>query len=305
MARLKKVLITGAGGFIGKNLAEYLEEKYQTFTPSHKELDLLKDAEVKRFLIKNKIEIVIHCANVGGGRNTVGRENIVYENLKMFFNLARNCHLFEKMISLGSGAEYDVRHYKKNMSEDYFDTFVPSDDYGFSKYICSKYIEKSNNIINLRLFGVYGKYENPYLKFISNAIVKNILNLPIAINQNVYFDYLYINDLVKIITIIINKKTKFKTYNVTIGRVIDLVTISKLINQQSTFKSKIKILHGGLNQQYSANSTRLKLEIGQFKFTNIKTSIAELYSWYQNNINKIDKKKIIEDPYLKYAKAKI
>ena len=305
MKTQKKVLITGAGGFIGKNLAEYLEDKYQISTPSHKVLDLLNEADVKTFLVKNKIEIVIHCANAGGGRDTVGRKNVIYENLKMFFNLARNCHLFEKMISLGSGAEYDMRHYKHKMPEEYFDTFVPSDDYGFSKYICSKYIEKSNNIVNLRLFGVFGKYENPYLKFISNAIVKNIFKQPIKINQNAYFDYLYINDLVKINEILMNKKTKYKTYNVTTEKTIDLLTISKIINQQSAFKSTIKIIHRGLNQEYSAKNARLIQEIGQFQFTNIKTSVVDLFNWYQENIDKIDKKKIIEDPYLKFAKVKI
>lgn len=304
MKTQKKVLITGASGFIGKNLGEHLSGKYQIFTPSHKELDLLNETKVKNFIVKNMIDIVIHCANVGGSRDTVDRKNVLYENLKMFFSLARNSHLFEKMVSLGSGAEYDMRHYKSKMSEEYFDTFVPTDDYGFSKYICSKYTENTNNIVSLRLFGVFGKYENPYVKFISNAIVKNILKLPITINQNVYFDFLYIDDLVRIIEIITSKKTKYKTYNVVSGKTIDLVSIAKLINQQSAFKSKIKILHRGLNQEYNAKNTRLIKEIGQFKFTNIKISISDLYSWYLTNIDKINKKKIIEDPYLKFTKTK-
>ena len=56
----------------------------------------------------------------------------------MFFNLIRNSGLFGKMVYFGSGAEYDNRYYQPRMPEGYFDTHVPADSYGFSKYICAK-----------------------------------------------------------------------------------------------------------------------------------------------------------------------
>jgi hypothetical protein len=54
-------------------------------------------------------------------------------------------------------------------------------------WVTSKYIEKSDSIVQIRIFGTYGEYENYRFKFITNAIVKNLLNLPIIINKNVYF----------------------------------------------------------------------------------------------------------------------
>ena len=72
----------------------------------------------------------------------------------------------------------------------------PLDEYGFYKSITSKYIEKSQRIVQLRIFGAYGEYENYRFKFITNAIVK-IFETSIVINKNVYFDYIYIDDLVK------------------------------------------------------------------------------------------------------------
>ena len=301
---MKRIMITGAGGFIGRNLKEYLQDRYPVLGPPHNKLDLLQEDSVRKYIVQNKVDVIIHCANVGGGRDTVGKENVIYENLRMFFNLTRNSNHFEKMIFFGTGAEYDMRFYKPNMSEDYFDTYIPVDDYGFSKYICSKFIQNSNNIVNLRLFGVFGKYENCYFKFISNAIVKNIFKMPIIINQNVHFDYLYIDDLTTIVEHFINRHNKHKDYNLTRGETIDLLSIANIINEASQFKSKIIIKNKGLNYKYSGSNKRLLNELKSFKFTPIRTAIGQLFSWYQQNINDIDKRKVIKDEYLKYAGVK-
>ena len=259
----KTVLVTGSSGFIGKNIAEYLSEagdKYRVLSPLHRELELSDSAAVKEYFKRNKVDVVIHCANKGGSRKTnydTGKTDVVKNNLNMFFNLASCFGSSSRMIFLGSGAEYAREHYKPRMDEDYFDTYVPSDDYGFSKYVCSKYIEKSENIINLRLFGVFGKYEDFMYRFISNVIVKNLFGLPIVINQNVFFDYLYVNDLNKIISHFIEAKAKFKFYNAVRGESIDLISIAKLINQIADKPSEITVKHPGLNTEYSADNSRL------------------------------------------------
>ena len=89
-----------------------------------------------------------------------------------------------------------------------YEVITPIDEYGFYKSITSKYIEKSEKIIQLRIFACYGKYENYLLKFITNSIVKNLFKLPIIINQNVYFDYMYIDDLIKIVDYFINNDAR-------------------------------------------------------------------------------------------------
>ena len=38
---MKNILITGGSGFIGKNLREQLQGKYNIYAPSHSELELL------------------------------------------------------------------------------------------------------------------------------------------------------------------------------------------------------------------------------------------------------------------------
>lgn len=307
------VLITGGRGFIGKNLVEYLSKKTEgnltLFYPYHSELELLDDEKVYEFVVKKDINVIIHCASVGGSRKTNyndGKTDVAAKNLRMFFNLARCIDKVEKMIHFGTGAEYDMRHYKPKMPEDYFGTYVPEDPYGFSKYVISKYIENSEKIVCLRLFGVFGKYEEYEYKFISNAIVKNLFGLPIIINQNVYFDYLYINDLLRMIECFLdlNRQFKHKIFNAVRGGTIDLLTIAQKINQISEKPSEIIVKNPGLNIEYSASNRRLLSELGDFQYTPIEEALRELFAWYKGKLPEIDRGTIEEDNYIKYCRTK-
>lgn len=309
--RINKInlFITGATGFIGQNLVEYLKEKpeFTLFCPSHKELELLETEKVAQFIKNNKIDIIVNLANVGGSRKTAydqGQTDIVYQNLRIFFNLARCLGQVKLMINIGSGAEYDRRHWQRGMGEDYFDVHVPEDAYGFSKYVCAKYTQQSSKIISLRLFGVFGKHEDYTIKFISNAILKKLFGLPIVIYQNVYFDYLYIDDLVKIIELFIRRRPKGKIYNVATGQRVSLLGLARQINRLPGKPTKIIIENPGLNTEYTANNTKLMAQFPDFAFTPLEKSLEDLYRWYRQGLDLIDPKTLIADRYHRYAKIK-
>jgi len=293
----KKIFITGVNGFIGRNLKEQLEKEYQTHTPSSKELNLLDHSKVEEFLSKHQFDIVIHCATHNATRiSTKDLTKVFYNNLRMFFNLVRCHNTYKKMLYFGSGAEYDSSHYIPKMKEKYFDTHVPINNYGFSKYIMSKYIEKTDNLYDLRLFGCFGKYEDWRIRFISNAICKAIFDLDITIRQNVYFDYLYINDLVQILKWFIEaKKISHKHFNVCTGQTIDLLTLAKKILKISGKRLKIKVGRKGLKGEYSGDNRRLLKTIGQFNFAPIDQAIKELYNWYSENKDLINKNLLLVD----------
>lgn len=126
---------------------------------SSQELDL-KDTEcVEAYLKQHSFDVILHAANCNDTRNSISAYDVLNGNLRMFFNLERCSHYYGKMIYFGSGAEYDRSNNIPNMSEDYFDTSVPKDAYGLSKYIMAKACLNQKNIYELCLFGVYGKYE--------------------------------------------------------------------------------------------------------------------------------------------------
>jgi GDP-L-fucose synthase len=280
MANPKKIFLTGGGGFIGRNITEQIGVKYEILAPSRQELDLLDELAVQKFLSANPVDVVIHAANVGGTRRDAATPDTAKTNIKMFLNLARQLKPGQKMIFLGSGAEYDKRRDLKQVKEEDFGKSIPADEYGFAKYSCSRLIEKTDNIISLRCFGVYGKYEDYTQRFISNAILDVLAHRPINIGQNVWFDYLYVDDLVKIIDYFISHKGKYKFYNAASGQRVDLLTLAGTVEKISGSKQGIVVLRGGLNKEYTADNSRLMEEIPDFQFTSLEQGIGKLFQYY-------------------------
>ena len=279
---MKKILITGGNGFIGRNLKEYLAAEYDIVAPSHMELELCDEKEVKEYLLLHKFDVVIHCANTN---NTRKKDTADYEildkNLRMFFNLKRCSDLFGKMYYFGSGAEYDMGNYIPLMKEEYFGNFVPKDPYGFSKYIMSSSINDADNIFDLRLFGVYGKYEEWERRFISNNIYFSLCNQPVSVNQNRMFDFLYIDDLGKIMKWFIENTPSFKHYNVCTGVPISLLEIAETIKKVCKNPFDIIVKMEGMGKEYSGTNKRLLNEIGGFQFTDYSRGIRVLYEFYR------------------------
>ena len=298
------ILIAGANGFIGKNLTEYLKfnSDYYLYTPISSQLNLINENDVSYYIKNNKIDIIVYAANKGGGRDeNCHISNVLDINLRMSFNILRQSDKVAKIIYLGSGAEYGKHKSIVNAKESDSKT-PPLDEYGLYKFICGKYAENSKNVYHLRIFGVYGKHERYRAGFVSNAIVKNLIGMPIEIIQDVYFDYIYIKDLVKIISYFIEHEGKYKIYNATSGEKINIASLAKIINDVSTYKSEILIKNPGLNFEYTSDNERIRKEIKDIYLTTHSSAISELYKYYLNTIDNINVNDIKSDTFIKLIK---
>lgn len=246
----KRVLIYGASGFIGRNLVEQLSAKYDLLTPSRIQANV-----ESVFPVISNVDVVINLVNAE-------------DNLKVFQNIT---HYYDgKLITIGSGAEYDHSLPIKNVKEN-FDR-KPLDVYGLGKYYISKQAEVRKNVIVLRPFGVFGKYEDYSRRFISKAIIGSMIPKPITIYQDCKFSYVWVNDLVKIIDYFIQNKPKYKFYNVG-GHQITLKNIAKQIGSY-------KVLHGGMAPEYTCDDSRVREETGII-YTPFKESLKSLKEYYQ------------------------
>lgn len=291
-----KILLTGGSGFIGRNILEsYLADEHTFYAPRHNELDLLDENAVRGFFSTHDIDIVIHGAVRPGHRNAADRSGQLFHNTRMFFNIARNADRFNKLIFIGSGLVYDLRHYVPKMKEEYFDANVPADEGGFSKYITAKYIEKTDNIVELRIFGVFGRYEDYAIRFISNAICKTLYDLPITIRQNRRFDYIYIEDLMPILDYFIHHNTTCKSYNVTPDHAVELKQLAETVRAVSGKDVPIIIAQDGMGIEYSGDNRRLREEIPSLTFKPLDEAIRELTLWYEKNIHAMNRALLLTD----------
>ncbi len=286
------IFLTGSNGFIGKNIVESeLFQSYELFKPIRSELELSDskavDAYFNRIKAENKnIDYIIHAANIGVMRNLASsQEHCLYENLLAFRNIFQYRSQVKRFIQLGSGAEYDKPLHKPNVSETDIGEYLPQDAYGLSKFFSGNLIENAhnacNNTVNLRIFGVFGAYEDYTVRFISNAIVQSLRGLPIIVNQNAEFDYVYIKDFLKILDYFVQNQAPYSSYNITSGKPMTLVEIAYIVKELTHNKHDVIVKNPIVNQYYTGTNKRL-LEFlpSDFVFTSMSNAIAELIGWY-------------------------
>ena len=286
-----KILITGASGFVGRNVREYLVSKgYDVAAPTSKELNCIDEKEVFEYLSGYYFDVILHFAVYGDGidKSKDGTKSLEY-NLRMFHNFAKYSNLYGKMIYTGSGAEFDKRFPICKVAETDFGKSIPIDQYGLMKYTVNQIIENSSNIYNLRLFGIFGPYEYWKTKYISNLCCKAIKGLPLSLRQNCWFDYLWIEDFCRMLEqFILLEKPQYHSYNAVSGSRIDLYSIAYIVKKISGKELNIYVCKEGYTNEYTADNTRIIKELQGFSFTNIEEAIENLYRWYAKQEKNID-----------------
>lgn len=96
----ERILITGASGFVGRNVKEHFNQlNYDVLAPSSKELNCIDENAVKSYLVNKKVDIVLHFAVYGDGIDkTKDGTKILEYNLRIFLNFAKYSDLYKKMI---------------------------------------------------------------------------------------------------------------------------------------------------------------------------------------------------------------
>ena len=245
-----RILVTGKNGYIGSSL---LNKMHSIFHPKYPnfyigvgrdDFDLTDREETTAFLSKyGYFDVIIHTAICGGSRLKEDDNDVLANNIKMFYNLMANANKFGQLISLGSGAELNW----------------PSDPYGLSKLIIADTISSHSKLNNIRIFGVFDENELD-TRFIKTCL-KNYKNKkPIHIHQNKLFDFIYMDDLVTVIKFIIFNPD-IKTIDACYRESYTLKEIANYINTLDNHNCEVKVNKTYLGYPYVGQFKDYKLDL--------------------------------------------
>jgi len=232
-----RILITGAKGYIGKALISNLQ-KYNVTSISRKDFDL-SDRNKTNDWFKNKyFDIVIHTAAKGGSRLKKDNEDILYQNLLMFYNLYENKNHYKKFIHLGSGAELNY----------------PIDPYGLSKRIIRDIVTKEDNFYNIRIFGIFDSNELDS-RFIKSNILRYLIKQNFLIHQDKEMDFFYMKDLITLVKFYLNNNNLVKEIECRYDKTYLLSEIADIINNCSNYNNKTIVKNSEKGLSYKGNSS--------------------------------------------------
>lgn len=303
---MAKILVTGAGGFVGANFTRALiargddvhvilrtEKKYWRLNDIVEQLtihiaDLTKGKDIDEVVSRTKPDVVYHFAHYGGNRGESNSAQIRSVIIDGTANLYMACmrHGVRKIVHSGSSSEYGRK--QTPMAEDMI--LEPNTEYGLAKSWATLYgehlhREKGINITTLRLFSVYGPYEAPTRLFPSviNALLEG--DAPTLSNKDTARDFIYIDDVIN--ALFLAEEGPGGVFNIGTGTESTLEHVVSGIQQ--VMNTDISLTWGSMEGQsfdtsrWVADMTKTLHGLNFKVETSLHDGIIKTVSWFQDN----------------------
>ena len=298
-----KIYVAGHKGLVGSAILRRLKIKgfKNIIIKSKKQLDLKNQANVLKFLKKNKPDFIfIAAAKVGGiYSNNKYKAEFIYDNLTIQSNLIHSAYLsgVKNLIFLGSSCIYP-RNCKQPIKEDYLLTGKlekTNDSYSIAKIAGIKMCESYNTqyktnykcLMPSNTFGPNDNYNTMNSHFFP-ALIKKIHNLKIQNKGKLILwgnglakrEVIYVNDLADACIYFMNKKIKETFVNIGSGKDYTIKQYAKIIIDNIKPKRNIKIEYDLSKPNGTPRKVldiKLASKYGWKPKTNLNQAILETY----------------------------
>lgn len=213
---MKRVIITGGTGFVGANLTRRLlsegHEIYLLVRPGYHpwriesiraeirlyEVNFADEKALSRIVSRVRPEWVFHLAVHSAYSSETDLRQMIQTNIIGTTNLIEACLKtgFEVFVNTGSSSEYGFKDHAPSEVE----WLEPNSHYALTKAfttLFSRYTAESRGarLYTLRLYSVYGPYEDP-ARLMPALITKGLKGmLPSLVNPDTAHDYIYVDDV--------------------------------------------------------------------------------------------------------------
>ncbi|RXJ67409.1 hypothetical protein CRV08_10800 [Halarcobacter ebronensis] len=302
---MKKILLTGASGFIGKNFIKYSPLEYEIYAIYNQNLDFPNFVKNRKNVKAYKVDLT--------DENSIKNTNLVTINFDVCLFLSANGdpaysvqypiddlnkntiavlksieHFkIDDFIYFSSGAVYDHLSNEVNPKS----VISPILPYSISKYSSERYLEFSimqkriKNAFSVRFFGAYGEYEADrkiYNRLVKNFGIERKNSFDIRGDGENYISAMYVKDavdaIIKTIEYLEDKKEKFIIADLYSN---EKLKISELVySVASFFKIEPKINFFGSVPEYIefySNDDFYKKELNFEPKTKLKDGILGFY----------------------------
>lgn len=278
---MKKVLLTGASGFVGANLARKLIREghrvYLLLRPDYaswrleeikkevimKSADLADEEGITAIVKQIKPDWVFHAAVYGAYSQQDEVDRMIETNIKGTWHLLRACLKANVavMVNTSSSSEYGF-----NSDAPLEKVIVtPNSDYAVTKaaatLLCNYWARRYQFYIpTVRLYSVYGPYEEPTRLMPTLLTQAQKGKWPPLVNPQTARDFIYVNDVCDVLMKLTRKRSKEwgPIYNVGTGKQISLRHLVNTV--QKMFKIKAKPRWSTMGQrQWDTNAWRANI----------------------------------------------
>ena len=197
----KKIMITGADGFLGGRIALYYEKEYDVIRVSHRSLDITDQETVKKYIKEKNPDVVIHCAAISNTRVCEEQPDFSEAvNWRGAVNVAKGSRDNGSRLLFMSSDQIYGGSRKKGPNKEY-DEVSPVNVYGIQKKQAEDEImEILPEAIGLRLswmydFPVRGLKSSPNL--LTSLLRSMVQDQPIRLSVNDYRGITWVQEVVK------------------------------------------------------------------------------------------------------------